>query len=402
MPSPLAALKIGRRTSDNTFVELQSLPLARSRALVAFDERARASSRVAVGGDDEDLRLGPQALLPLGRGQRPSRDPDPRRGARRHLASRRAYRDRSTSRMRDGSDRALARDAGARRLSVVGTLFEELRRARRRDGLAGPQGVPRPRASTEGKTPALSAAEVERLFGACTRKAPRPAIATSSSSRSCSTNGSRRRGRPPPRRGPRAIVRLWDTRCDRAPEGRPRAGPRRSGERSSRRKGVSEALGRPGFLFPAFSPGATADRPMTTEAARLLFKRACVARGPRPRAVLAALGAGHGDHGGAPRRGAPRRGAGLRGARSSRDDVAVSPRGGAARPRARGEAALQAGARSEALPPDARLAARAASISPRSRGAPSCLAPVDRPPRLGQPMNSGQNGNVRHWVGRAA
>jgi integrase len=183
-----------------------------------------------------------------------------------------AYRDRFyLPDARTGRPR-LAPETGARRLSVLASFFDELARAGViRENPA--RDVPRPRVSLEGKTSALEPAQVDRLLAACERG---------------------------DRRGDRDLLLLallvfqWlriaeavrlrvedlgesggvATLCVRQKGGRERLLPLRDEVRALARDYVRR-YDVSGFLFPALSPGAPDDRPLTTEGARLVWKRAC-------------------------------------------------------------------------------------------------------------------------------
>jgi integrase/recombinase XerD len=171
---------------------------------------------------------------------------------------------------------ALAPETGARRLSVISSFYEELRRA----GVVAQdpaRDVPRPRASLDGKTRGLAPEDVDRLFAGVERGT---------------------------QRGERDLLLLavlffqWlrvaeavrlrvedlgedagiPTLTIRAKGGRERTIALRD-EVATLACEYARRFEVEGFLFPALSHGSSADRPMTTEAARLIFKGACARAG---------------------------------------------------------------------------------------------------------------------------
>lgn len=251
--------------------------LDRFRTLALYEETrarflARSRSAATARTYAADLRHFFRWLEVEDEGGVPSLD-DARRVTWREVT---AYRDRfylpdpKTGRTR------LAPETGARRLSVLESFFDELARAGvRRDNPA--RDVPRPRASAEGKTRGLEPAQVDRILASCERGT---------------------------QRGERDLLLLgvlffqWlrvaeavRLRVDDLGEsaGVATLRVRQKGGRE-RLLPLHEEVRRlalhyvqthevEGFLFPALSPGSPGDRPMTTEAARLVWKRACARAG---------------------------------------------------------------------------------------------------------------------------
>ncbi|MEZ0230597.1 MAG: tyrosine-type recombinase/integrase [Planctomycetota bacterium] len=176
---------------------------------------------------------------------------------------------------------ALSPDTGARRLAVLHAFFEELRKA----GIVAEspaRDVPRPRASTEGKTPGLRPEDVNRLLASCEKGTQRGErdllllavmffqwLRVAEAVRLRVEDLGENAGVP--------TLRVWQK------GGRERILALRE-EVSDRARAYIEKFEITGFLFPALSPGVTEDRPLGTEAARLIFKKACVRAGLDPRA----------------------------------------------------------------------------------------------------------------------
>lgn len=171
---------------------------------------------------------------------------------------------------------ALAAETGARRLSVLATFFDELRRS----GVvvSNPaRDVPRPKGSSEGKTPGLEPSEVTRLLAAVprgTQRGERDLLLLSMLFFQWLRISEALR------------VRVEDLGED---AGIPTLRVRQKGGRE-RVIALREEVARlardyarrfevVGFLFPALSPGASEARPMTTEAARQVFRKAAAAAG---------------------------------------------------------------------------------------------------------------------------
>jgi integrase len=173
----------------------------------------------------------------------------------------------------------LAPETGARRLAVIHAFYEELRKA----GIvleSPARDVPRPRASLEGKTAGLEPAQVDRLLAACergTQKGERELLLlavlffqwlrVSEAVRLRVEDLGETAGVP--------------TLTIRAKGGRERTLALRPevGDLALAYVAIYQISG---FLFPALSPGASDERPMTTEAARLVFKKACARAGLDP------------------------------------------------------------------------------------------------------------------------
>lgn len=173
----------------------------------------------------------------------------------------------------------LAPETGARRLAVIHSFYDELRKAGVvRESPA--RDVPRPRASLEGKTAGLEPAQVDRLLAACergTQKGERDLLLLAilffqwlrvSEAVRLRVEDLGERGEIP-------------TLTIRAKGGRERVLALRLEVRDLARSYIAR-YEVTGFLFPALSPGATLDRPMTTEAARLVFKKTCARAGLDP------------------------------------------------------------------------------------------------------------------------
>jgi integrase/recombinase XerD len=175
----------------------------------------------------------------------------------------------------------LAPETGARRLAVLHAFYEELRRA----GIvreSPARDVPRPRCSLEGKTAGLSPAEVDRVLASCERGSQRGErdllllsvlffqwLRVSEAVRLRLDDLGESGGVP--------VLRV------RQKGGRERVLALRA-EVNALARSYAERFSVEGFLFPALSPGASEERPMTSEAARIVFKRACARAGLDARA----------------------------------------------------------------------------------------------------------------------
>jgi site-specific recombinase XerD len=175
----------------------------------------------------------------------------------------------------------LAPETGARRLAVLHAFYEELARA----GVvaASPaKDVERPRASLEGKTPGLSPEDVNRVLAACergTQKKDRDLLLLSFLFFEWLrvSEAVRLRAEDLGESGGIPVLHV------RQKGGRERVLALRS-EVLALARDYIHRYDVEGFLFPALSPGATDDHPMTTEAARLVFKNACSRAGLDPTA----------------------------------------------------------------------------------------------------------------------
>lgn len=175
----------------------------------------------------------------------------------------------------------LAPETGARRLAVIHSFFETLRKA----GVVSEspaRDVPRPRASIEGKTAGLRPDDVNRLLASCERGTQRGErdllllavlffqwLRVAEAVRLRVEDLGEDAGIPTVRvlqkGGRERVLALREEVRDRA-------------------LAYIERFEVTGFLFPALSPGAPSERPMSTEAARLIFKRACARAGLDARA----------------------------------------------------------------------------------------------------------------------
>ncbi|MBI3725253.1 tyrosine-type recombinase/integrase [bacterium] len=170
----------------------------------------------------------------------------------------------------------LAAETGARRLSVVASFYDELRRAGVvRENPA--RDVPRPRASQEGKTRGLSPGEVDRVLAKVPRGSQRGErdlllLAVFFFQWLRVAEAVRLRVEDISRDGTIPTLRV------RQKGGRERVLPLRA-EVLELALSYIERFEVAGFLFPALSPGAPDDRPISPEGARLVFKRACAGAG---------------------------------------------------------------------------------------------------------------------------